>query len=284
MNKIDSEIIDKLKKFNDLEIVFRKFTYESKTPVGSEEQSAFISEIIRMGYDAFNMKNDIALYIAQYDISTLSVNDESIRRLLVKLKNNGKFYSLSAYESLMPLLSEAECPVSPVEYLRYKVDELRDDFDSWFDIVHYYHRKCNIGAIIHSCQLPPFLDDYFNEMRNAYGFGLWMSTLSLCGAMLEMCLYDVLLSKGFIEKTNNPKIVLFEQRDKQIKDIYTSLLLSLAERKGIITEEERKLGLNVNWEANQILHIKDKEISLDESKVLQLVHDTTKIIERLYKK
>jgi len=50
-----------------------------------------------------------------------------------------------------------------------------------------------------------------------------------------------------------------------------------------LNEDKVKLGKEINWEANRILHIKDQEIDLDEGQVLNLIHNTVRVIEKLYK-
>jgi len=130
LNQIESEIIDKLKKLNEIEIQFRQFVSQSETPLGSEQQRDFLSKILQIGYDAFCLKNDAVLYFADHDTKILREYDTNLRPVMDKLKGNRKFGSISAYELLVKLLNVTEegyGSVSSMESVCREMDKIREN-------------------------------------------------------------------------------------------------------------------------------------------------------------
>ena len=286
--KSQKQLLGMVDELNKLETEYRKYDYETKRPASSDELRQFLLHGFKIGWKAFELRSAIELDIAKEGISNIRTDDESLRRTLVKIKGGGKFYSISDYENLCKVINthiedESEkLSTTTDQFLEEQFDELHPEFLGLFDPVDYYARAGRIGAIVHTQDVPRDLGTYFTEIRDAYALGLLLSSVALCRALLEMCLYDRLSYVGVIKKTNQSNVVIFADREKRIRDIYTASLLKKAKAAGLLDITEYELGHKVNDKANDILHPKDRTLNLEDTEVVKIIEDAVKVVEGLY--
>jgi 3-methyladenine DNA glycosylase AlkD len=141
----------------------------------------------------------------------------------------------------------------------YKFDELFDEFHSWFDLVGYYHAKAKIGPIVSASRISnEQVSTYFDEIKEAYAFGQYRSSIALSRALLEMSLFDKLKRKGAFKQSSN-KVVSIDvaKEDSLFK------FINQAERFGILNHKMASLAHEVRKSANRVLHLKTADPDSD---------------------
>ena len=275
-------VLQRVRRLNELEKEFLKFTYETSKPVSDDEAITFISKAFHIAYEAFTTKDEIFDEIR--DLSELRIHDRNALMLLDRLRKGDPFYSISFYESTAKSINidkangAEEVPISIEDFLMQKFDDLLSDFHSWFDLIGYYVDKTIIGPIISSSKVPDHLLAYFNELKETYAFGQYRSSLALCRVLLEMALYDKLKARGEFNGKNS-KITQIDVAKEDNLNRY----INIAKWKHLISSANHETAHKVRITANSVLHAKDKETKLNAKEVLRAIFDTIRIIENLYR-
>jgi hypothetical protein len=140
----------------------------------------------------------------------------------------------------------------------------------------YYLAKIKIGPIISSSKIPDNLGAYFEEVKEAYAFGLYRSCVALSRAILEMSLFDKLKRKGFFKEQKVVQMQL-EKEDK------LSRFINEAKWHKILNPENAELAHKVRDAANRVLHSKERESKPKEKEALEIIFNTIRVIEWLYR-
>lgn len=280
MNQLEVFFLDKLRRFKNLEKEFLKFTYETKSPADENESNAYFDKIFDLAFEALKLKNEILGEM--HDVSDLQMVDMDAKMTLNQLRKNEKFHSLSCAENLASLINaKTEDIYNKVEtdlrnYFIDKVEDFQNDFHSWFYIPDYYFRKAQVGAIITSSKVPKNITQYFEEIKEAFAFGLDRSVISLSRALIEIGLHDKLKKKGHFKSA---KVIQFDpSREDQL-----SRYIYLSHQFGLLNRPLKDLAHEVRKTANNVLHIKDTEGFSVRGRALKTISDTVEIIEFLYK-
>jgi hypothetical protein len=275
-------VLQKVRRLEELEKEFLKYTYETSKPVTNDEAITFISNAFHIAYEAFTAKNEIFDEIR--DISELRIYDRNALMLLDKLRKGDSFSSISFYESTAKSINVdksngvEEIPTSIEDFLMEKFDDLFSDFHSWFDLIGYYVDKTIIGPLISSSKVPNHLLAYFNELKETYAFCQYRSSLALCRVLLEMALYDKLKARGEFNDKNS-KVTHIDVAKEDNLNRY----INIAKWKHLISSADHEIAHKIRTTANSVLHAKDKGMKLNAKEVLQAIFDTIRIIENLYR-
>ena len=250
MNQTEIFFLDKLRRFKKIETEFLKFTYETKSPVNEDESNAFFERIFQLAFDTVSLKNQILGEM--HDVSDLQMIDAKTEALSDKIETDLRSYFID------------------------RVEDFQDDFHSGFYIPDYYFRKAQVGAIITSAKVPKNITRYFDEIKEAFAFGLDRSGISLSRTLLEIGLHDKLKKKGHF-KSN--RVIQFDpSREDQL-----SRYIYLSYQCGLLNKALKESSNEIRKTANNVLHIKDTEEFSVRGRALKTISDTIEIIEFLYK-
>ena len=281
MKDTDLYFVEKVREFKKIEQEFIKFTYETKTPGNKKESEQFINSAIELAFDAVEKRNIILGEM--HDVSDIQVNDPEVRSIIEKLRKGKGFASLAFAESLASLLNKKidnyyeKIKTELKDYFyEDKHDELWEEFHSWFSIPDYYYRKAQIGAIITSSKLPSNIVQYFNEIKEAYAFGLDKSCISLSRALLEIALHDKLKKKGLFKSSKITSIDIARE-DPLHRYIF------VAHKERLLSNKVKELAIEIKKKGNNILHIKDTQDFSVRGLALKTIKDTVEAIEYLYR-
>ena len=259
-----------------------KYSYECKKPENSEEVKNYLSNAFILAQKAFILRNEIKIDFTK--ITDLAVYDPNVLRIIDKIKNDEKFYSISFYENIAEMLNENidnrndEFDLSEQDYLfSEKYDNLFSEFHTWFDVCGYYDAKMSVGAIISSAIIPIKIKPYFDEIRETYAFGQLRASIALCRALLEMVLF---------EKLN--RLRAFKNRPQHTdispeKEGNLFLYIRLAKNKKILNSTEVDRADDIRLFCNQILHLKNNEIHPNSNKTFRIIVGTISLIESIYR-
>jgi len=285
MSSEELDFISKVRKLKELEKSFIKFTYEAKTPETIEDMEEFINKAYSVASEAFYLRNNIASDFNFREKANLQINDPVVSETLGKIKNKERFVSINFYESLV---EDANLKIENVwdkhdvnirDYMLSKMyDELSEDFHSWFGIIDYYYAKVELGPIISSIKIPQNLRNYFDEIRDAYAFELYRSSISLSRALLEMAIFDKLNRKG-VFKQNNPKVIDFETAMKGKLQV----LIQEAKKEKLLNKNIVDLAREIKNVANKVLHLKNEEVAVSKKVAFDVITNTIRVVEHLYR-
>jgi len=281
MNNTDLYFLEKVRELIKIEQEFIKFTYETKTPENKEESEQFMNNAIELAFGAIEIRNKILGEM--HDVSDIQVNDPGVRLIIEKLRRGEKFESLAFAENLAFLLNKKidnyyEKIKTELKNYFYedKYDELWEEFNSWFYVPDYYYRKAQIGSIITSSKLPPNIVQYFDEIKEAYAFGLDKSCISLSRTLLEIALHDKLKRKGYI-KPNKVQCIDIAKEDSLTHYIF------VAAQEKLLSKKAKELAIEIKKKGNSVLHIKDTQDFSVRGLALKIIKDTVETIEYLYR-
>ena len=289
-------VLQKVRRFEELEKEFLKFTYETCKPRTKDVAIEFILKAVDIACKACTTRNEIFDEIR--DFSELRIYDRNVLILLDRLRKGDPFYSISFYENITKSINldkangaeyisinidkkakgAEELWKSIEDFLTEKFDDFFDDFHTWFSIIGYYVDKTIIGPIISSSKVPDHLLAYFNELKETYAFGQYISSLALCRVLLEMALYDKLKARGEF-KGKNSKITHINVAKEDNLNRY----INVAKWKSLISSADHEAAHKVRTTANSVLRAKGKETRLNAKEALQAIFDTIRIIENLYR-
>jgi hypothetical protein len=267
-------LLQKIRRFGELEREFLKYNYETSKPVTTDELMDFMMKAIRIASEAFTIKSEILYEISE--LREVRIHDQQAIQLLDRIKKGDPFYSISFYEKIFNDIEEV--PASMDDFLIQKFDKLFEEFHSWFDLIGYYLKKTRIGPIISASKIPDHLLAYFDELKEAYAFQQYRSSLALCRSLLEMGLYDKLKARG-IFKATNPKVTHIDIAKEDNLNRY----INIAKWEHLLSPASHEIAHKIRTSANSILHPKDKEPQLNAKQVFETIFDTIRIIETLYR-
>lgn len=273
--------MEKAREFKKTEQKFIKFTYETKTPRNKEESEKFINKSIELAFDAVEKRN--LILGEMHDVNDIQINDPEVKTIIEKLRKGERFESLAFAESISSLFNEKidnyyEKIKTGLRHYFYedKYDELWEEFNTWFHIPDYYYRKAQIGAIITSLKLPSNIVQYFDEIKEAYAFGLDRSCISLSRTLLEIALHDKLKKKGLFRPSETISINIAKEGS-----LYNYICVAYKER--LLSNKTKELALEIKKKGNNVLHIKDTQDFSVRGLALKTIKDTVELIEYLYR-
>lgn len=290
MTTSEQRITEKVRKLDQLEKEFLRFTYESKKPENETELKEFFYEQINIAGKADEIRKEILSDPAYYEKTILQVPKDVERTLReIRKQKQDRFYTIKFLSGLAKQIEQTTEDVEEIDKRSFKnylsaLDEERwflSDFTNEYDFIDYYYSKMKIGPIIASFHIPDYIQDYFNEIRETYALGLYRSSVALCRALLEMSLFDKLSRKG-VFRDRNSKVTNMDmvKEDTLIRFIY------LGKRERILNNEKKDLAHGIRKSANNILHLKGKnkkeDLPLSEKDTFEIVINTIKVIEYLY--
>lgn len=279
MSSRENLVLKRVRRFEELEREFLRFTYEVSKPLTTDEAKAFIGEAFQIAAEAFSIKNEILDEFQE--LSELRINDNNALRLLDSIRQGKSFNSILFYESIGKMInartvSAADKAVtSTYDVWIEKFDDLFSDFHSWFDLAGYYFDKTIIGPLISSSKVPDHLIRYFDELKETFAFGQYMSSIALCRALLEMALYEKLSVSGAFKSKDAKNIAA---RKYNLNDY-----IDLARCQNIMSDGACDIAHKIRKSANIILHTKDKGRTLNRKEALEIIIDTVRIAENLYR-
>jgi len=282
MDELEIVILNKVRELDSLEREYLKYSYECKRPENSKELETFLSKTLSLAQKAFILKNEIKMEFTK--ITDLAVYDPNALKVIDKIKNDEKFYSISFYENIAEMANKNidnwndKLDLSERDYLlSEKYDELFDEFHTWFDVCGYYNAKMSIGAIISSAIVPKKIKPYFDELRETYAFEQLRASIALCRALLEMVLFEKLSRlKAF---TNRPQLTNISPE----KEGNLYLYIRMAKNKKILNEAETDSAHDIRKFCNKILHMTKDEIQPNHSETFRIIIDTISLIESIYR-
>jgi hypothetical protein len=281
MKDIALYFLIKVREFKKIEQEFIKFTYETKTPGNKKESEQFMNNAIKLAFNAVEKRN--VILGEMHDVSDIQMNDPEVRSIIEKLRKGERFESLAFAESISSLFNEKidnyyeKIKTGLRDYFyEDKYDELWEEFNTWFHIPDYYYRKAQIGAIITSSKLPSNIVKYFNEIKEAYAFGLDKSCISLSRTLLEIALHDKLKKKGLFKPS---KIISINIAKEDSLHKY----INVARKEMLLSNKAKGLAMEIKKKGNNVLHIKDTQDFSVRGLALKTIKDTVELIEYLYR-
>jgi len=281
MTKITEEIVTDIRKLRDLEAEYLKYTYETKRPDNDEESKNYLLTIIRKSSEAYRLRYKIVLNSQKIDV--LQVRDDNVRQIFNEIrKEKDTFHSVSSYISILELLNKDvgehdQIPTNLCDQLLAD-DNVLSDFHGWFDYIKYFIRRIKIGPIIYSSYLPNNVKNYFSEVRDAYAFGLYRSSVIMCRSIIEISLFNKLQKRKFITDARAKISTVQDYLDDKLIE-----LIRIAEYKNIINKRLSKLSHEIRKAANKVLHLKEDDIKLVEDEAMKIIRDTVEVVEHIYK-
>lgn len=280
MKDTDLYFLIKVREFKKIEQKFIKFTYETKTPRNKEESEQFINKSIELAFDAVKKRN--LILGKMHDVNDIQVNDPEVKIIIEKLRKGERFESLAFAKNLASVLNKdidnyyEKIKTELKDYFVDKFDELWEDFHSWFYIPDYFYRKAQIGAIITSSKLPSNIVQYFDEIKEAYAFGLDKSCISLSRTLLEIALHDKLKKKGLFKPSKTISINI-------AKEDSLHKYINVARKEELLSNKAKELAMEIKKKGNNVLHIKDTQDFSVRGLALKTIKDTVELIEYLYR-
>lgn len=282
MDELEIVILNKVRELDSLEREYLKYSYECKKPGNSKELEAFLRNALGLAQKAFVLKNEIKIEFTK--ITDLAVDDPSALKIIDKIKNDEKFYSISFYENIAEMVNKDidnwndRIDLSIRDYLlSEKYDKLFAEFHTWFDVCNYYDAKMSIGAIISSAIVPEKIKPYFDELRETYAFEQHRASIALCRALLEMALFEKLSRlKAF---TNRPQLTDISPE----KEGNLFQYIKMAKNKKILNRSEIDSAHDIRKFCNKILHMTKCEVKPNHSETHRIIIDTISLIESAYR-
>ncbi len=282
MTTWEEDVLARVRRLDQLERSFLKFTYEAKLPGNKQDFGEYLQKGLEISAEAFEIKNEILSDF--HKITSLTIHDPNALRILDKVKRNEKLYSVSFYEGLAELVNKKakswndRWEITIEDFLVSGDEDLFDEFHSWFHVYGYYAAKCKIGPIISSFHIPENMIDYFEEVRETFAFGQYRASIALSRALLEMALFDRLNRKK-VFKDRSPKVISIDVAKED--NLYS--YINLARSYKIIDSERKDLAHSIRRKANAILHIRDLIRKPTERETFEIIFDTITLIEFLYR-
>jgi len=199
--------------------------------------------------------------------SVLQIPDTGLKRTLINVRDNEKFYVFNICRAVKYLGVDIEFQPANFDEIR---DELNEDIRARVSPFGLVKRRMEIGTIILSQAVPHFFQDHLEKIRDCYCFNFPEAASIWCRSLLEVGVRETLKRKGQIKST--PKVIHLEERNLEG---LISLCRSLFEP-SVIKKME-----NIRREVNQLLHSEDiskkKEINY-----LKIIKDTFRILECIF--
>lgn len=277
--------LEKVREFKKVEKEFIRYTYESRKPKNNIESNKFLKKAIELSFKALSIRNKILGEM--HDVSNIQIIDPDVKLIISKLRSDERFESVTFAESIANLINKdinnsyEQVATELIHYFSEEnYDEFWDDFHSWFYVPEYYYRKAQVGAIITRSILPKNIIKYFDEIKEAYAFGLDKSCISLSRTLLEIALHDKLKKKGLFKKTKdyrNYNIINLNEEDPLRRFIV------VAKRNNLLSVRYKELADEIRTHGNNVLHVKDTTEYSVSGLALKTIINTVEVIEYLYR-
>jgi hypothetical protein len=282
MTNIVDQITHDVKILMELEREFLQYTYETKKPSSEEEYKQYFENILTLSERAFDLRYKIQKNSQEIDI--IKIYNIEIRDLLDKIrKDSDNLYSINLRRNISDIINKDldENKRIPID-LHGKLlsdDDNLSDFHSNIDFIAYFIRRIRVGPIITTSILSDNIKRFFYEVRQAYAFGLYRSSVVMCRSLLEMTIFNQLKKKKLLDDFNI-KVIDYKQYfgDKLID------MLKTAKNKGLINYKIYNLSHEIRKNGNKIIHLKDDNTKIDENEALKIIKDTIQVIEYMLKK
>ena len=280
MNTYENRILNSARKLYHLEKEYLRRSYELPTPKDKEEFFEYVNKLWELGSDAFDIKNEILSIFPE--VTNLQIHDDSVRKILNKIRDKEVFYSISFFENWSKELEKQsgknfDFAIDYIQFIETKYDDWHDDFYQRFHLTSYYKAIIEIGPIISASYIPDEAQSYFDEIRETYAIGFNYSAIALCRSVMEMCLFDKLQKNGFFKQSMIIKLNA-EREDK------LHYLINNAKKERILDDRTRETAHEIRIKANCILHAKkrDKQDYPNKLDTMQIITSTIRVIEKIY--
>jgi hypothetical protein len=270
-------ILNKPERLNKLEKDFLRHEYESPQSATEDVAEAWLEKAWEISGEAFRLQNELLVDLRE--TTNLVIHNALAKRTLEKVRKEETFYSTSFFKALAEMLNSSKKTRGnriPTSVTDFPPDDMFDEFHSGFSLTLYYLAKIKIGPIISASKIPDNLDAYFEEVKEAYAFGLYRSSVALSRAILEMSLFDKLKRAGFFKEQKVVQMQL-EKEDK------LSRFINEAKWQKILNSENAELAHKVREAANRVMHTREKEAKPKEEQPLEIIFNTIRVIEWLYR-
>ena len=279
---ISEELLKDLRALQQVEREFHRFTYESARPIQEKEAKDYFTKIFNLSGQANRLRYEIKAKLA--DADEIIINDLDARLFLKEIKNDkDRLYSVEFYKIVIKDLAndeESALETMPITLDMQILDDFErwyEDFTSWFDVVGYYVRTIKVGPVVAASHLPEKIRKYFFELRRAYSYRLFRSSVVLCRSVLEMSLYDKIYKNKSLQNSSNVKSLIEERQPDKLYE-----LVRTAREMCIIDGKSYKMIGDIRHAANKILHHKGEDSVLKEDDVLNIIRDTIFVLETIY--
>jgi len=284
MNQITVEIAEKAKKLDEAEKRFLKYIYETKKPENELDLHAHFKNLMQYATDSFQLKTEIQkLFIEN---PTITIRDPKVIDIIEKIKTGYHFYSISAYENIIDSLNKDREWFSKYAsdihgVLCQESSELLEEFHSRYDFINYYNEKITIGPLVVFSGLNPNILSYFEEIKEAFSHRLYRSSIALCRVLIEMSIFLKLNAKGCFKQIDSRMVSInLKKEDKLFK------FIDEAKKEKILNGHYTEIAHDLRKRINRVLHLKEigEVPSPKREEALEIVMQTTKVIEYLYRK
>ncbi len=234
-----------------------EMSYERAVPREVNEFSEYLDELFDICIRGFFLRNEILASLAEP--VRIEISDKNIVGDLNRIRADKDPYVIRQYKSLAKLANvnagsdHEKIPISIGDFVHDQFDENLGRYMSEFDVSDYYSKKIQIGCLVVGYQGDKSIDTYYSEIREAYAHGLHRACISLCRALIEIVLHEILNRKGLLGSTGAVNI-------KTGRDDRNNLpcLINKAKRADLISFDEKELAFEIKKTAEKILHRKDR--------------------------
>jgi hypothetical protein len=280
---IKQDIINKVRKLDQLDHDCKEFSYEAKTPRNNEEFIEFIQEIMGICGKAFDLQNEIQLLLGE--VSNINIQDKDVEKVLRNIRDGKDSYPVRQYKKIASSFNQSIDDVSDkfeIDAFDFVVNnpDTYSNFHEEVDYVAYFTRSMSVGALISRRQIPETSRSHFQEIREAYSFGLFRSSIAICRTLLEVAFFESLSRVGYFKK-NQSKVVKIDlaKEDKLFR------LIKEAYQRKLIDYDTKEDAFFIKNEANvTVLHVKDSKPIISEESTYEIIKKTIGVVEQLYNK
>lgn len=173
-------------------------------------------------------------------------------------------------EFLEALLGERGIKVTEKEidkYLDEKELQFKEEMLHEIDFLEYFDRRERLGSIITMGKLPMTVHRYYPDIKKAYLFGQMYAALGLCRVILEICFKEKM-------KSIMPKLIVLENFT------FGTIVDRVCDR--LEKRDLRNPAKNLYKRSSDILHGGPHSTNLNPDEVLDFIHETFDVIEKLY--
>lgn len=283
MDRISREVIEKATELARLDRECKEFSYEAPKPQSDEEFVGFLSQLIAICARAFELKNEVRLLLSE--LSNLNIHDPEIEKIVRDIRDDKKLYSITQYERLAYIFNKEtddfheKWEIDAGDFILSRPDAL-GDFHGMVDYVSYLTGVMRVGTLVSRRKISKAGLASFREIRESFAFGLYLSSIALCRALLETAFFETLKRKGYVspEQSKVVKIdIATESRlFRLIKDAFKMRLIDYDTKEDAFFVKDRSNTM--------VLHAKDEEHAITEDLAFEVIKKTVHVVEQLYEK
>ena len=287
---------------------YRKFDYERRQPLTSEELEGYLEQHAKYLKESFELQEsikydlcmspspflpEIDAFIESIQIdepipmidSTSEVSSGQVKQAVRDILKGTEPYSIRMTRRLYEQMCKVSGDTGTVpdifpttqQMLLNRYEEIETSFlENGPDALNYHLAMFEVGLIFISKAVPPSIQDYFAEVRESYSLGLFRSSISLCRAMLEMTLINQFGAK----------------KQQEIRNAKWGLcrIIKEAKKENLLGTDEEKKAMSIRDSGVFVLHKGETRPPPQKGKALEgggggggVIRDTSSLVEYLYR-